>query len=127
MPGTLLSPVRAADEIVYTQLSVPGCGATADGIGAPEMPFKGIFVEIPYGVDVSVELLDETTVGLGTGYRVYPLQPASPDSGTEEASFEIDEQAYATDAFFPADPVVLEEPAMMRGRRVVFVQMFPLQ
>ncbi|MCK4342036.1 MAG: hypothetical protein KAY37_09975 [Phycisphaerae bacterium] len=127
MPGAYQSAVTAADGRQYTQLSVPGCGATADEVGLPEMPFKGFFVEIPYGVDVSVELLDMTVVTLGTGYKIYPSQPPQPDSSDTAPPFEINEAAYATDTFFPAEPVVLDEPGFIRGRRVVFVEAFPLR
>ncbi|MCK4659399.1 MAG: immunoglobulin domain-containing protein, partial [Phycisphaerae bacterium] len=128
LPGVFVSAISATDGNQYAQLSVPGCGATADEVGLPEMPFKGFFLEIPYGVEVSIEILDQTTVRLGTGFKVHPLQPALPESGSKEPpAFQINEEAYATDAFFPANPVVIDDPGFLRGRRVVFVQVFPLR
>ncbi len=112
----------------YTQLRVQGCGATAEGVGLPEMPFKGFFLEIPYGVDVSVDIIDETSTSLGTGFKVHPHQPAQPDSGDlQRYSFQIDKRAYSTNMFFPSSVVVLSKPGFIRGRRVIFVQVFPLK
>jgi hypothetical protein len=126
--GAFASRIAAPDGQTYTRLTVPGCGADAQGIGYPEMPFKGFFLEVPYGVDVSVELVDVSPVSLGTGFLVYPKQPPLPDiAHALDPDFEIDSEAYGTDAFFPAEPVVLDHPGFIRGRRVVFVQVFPLQ
>jgi len=112
----------------FDQLSIPGCGATAERIGLPELPFKGFFIEVPCGVDIDVTLRSEKTVSLGTGYTVMPLQPPLPDTPSgEDPPFEIDDAAYAADAFYPAEAVVAAEPGFIRGRRVVFVQVFPLR
>jgi hypothetical protein len=128
MSGVLASPVQAPDGTTYTQLSIPGCGATAQQVGFPELPFKGFFLEIPYSAEVSVEVLGAASVSLGTGFKLYPLQPPLPDRPTgEEQAFQIDAAAYAADHFFPPDPVVLAEPGFIRGRRVVFVEVFPIQ
>ncbi|MBU0637778.1 MAG: hypothetical protein KKB50_02860, partial [Planctomycetes bacterium] len=128
VPGAYSSRLPASDGNAYTHLRIPGCGATAGRIGLPEMPFKGFFVEVPYGVDVTVFLPELASISLGTGFTVFPLQPPPPDDGrATEQPFEIDEDAYATDAFFPETPVVISTPGFIRGRRVVFVQVFPLQ
>ena len=127
LPGVLRTPLKAPNGQAYVQLSVPGCGRTAEGVGLPAMPFKGFFLEIPYGVDVSVELLDQATVSLGFGFAVYPLQLPEPDNGAGAPEFTIDAEAYARDGFVPVVPVTIGEPGFIRGRRVVFVQVFPLQ
>ncbi|MHC4675778.1 MAG: C25 family cysteine peptidase, partial [Planctomycetota bacterium] len=128
VPSVSALPLYDPDGNEYIQLRSPGCGATAQQVGFPEMPFKGFFVEIPYGVVVSVDIQDKKSTLLGTGLKVYPLQPPQPDSGkAENNSFQVDQNAYATNSFFPSDCVVLDEPGIIRGRRVVFVQVFPFQ
>ncbi len=129
LPGALKTAVHAEDGKRYDSLTVPDCGLSAERVGEPEMPFKGVFLEVPYGVDVQAKLLSSATVSLGRGFRAYPRQPGLPDSGKDEGPppFEVDDAAYATDALFPAQPVVVGEPGFIRGRRVVFVQVFPLQ
>ena len=121
------SKLVAKNGKTYDRLSITGCGLTAEQVGLPEMPFKGFFLEIPYGVDISVEVLEEKLVSVGFGYNIYPLQPALPDSGTEPIDFKINETAYSANAFYPAEPIVINPPGFIRGRRVVFVQVFPFQ
>ena|GEM_PF-1652096 len=128
LPGVFTLQAPDDEGQLYTQLRAVGCGSTADDFGLPEMPFKGFFLEIPYGVDVSVEVTDQEPVSLGAGFKIYPLQPPRPDCGGNDApSFVIDEEAYATDAFFPPSVVAITAPGAIRGRRVVFVQVYPLQ
>lgn len=126
MEGAFVSEVSAEDGNVYNRLTIPGCGSTAEEVGLPEMPFKGFFLEIPYGVDISVELLDKKTVSLGASFNVYPLQPPIPNSG-DVPPFTINAAAYKMNAFYPATPVKVNDPGFIRGRRVVFIQVFPLQ
>ncbi len=123
----IISKLVAEDGKIYDRLSITGCGLTAEQVGLPEMPFKGFFLEIPYGVDISVEVREEELVTIGFGYNIYPLQPALPDSGSEHIDFTINETAYSTNAFYPAEPIVINPPGFIRGRRVVFVQVFPFQ
>ncbi len=127
LPGALSSPMVAKDGNAYTQLSIPGCGLTAERAGSPALPFKGFFVEVPYGVQVSVVLGQLKTVSLGVGHKILPLQPPEPDDEEEAPPFQIDAAAYANDSFCPTDPVSVGEPGFIRGRRVVFVKVFPLQ
>ena len=128
VPGVRRAAIRARDGNQYDSLTIPGCGLAADKIGQPEMPFKGFFLEIPYGVAPQVEVLDSPAMSLGTGFRVHPLQPPKFDSQDEpEPPFQIDEVAYQTNAPFPAITVAIGEPSFIRGRRVVFIQVFPLQ
>jgi len=127
LPRVRSSSVRGRDGETYTYLRIPGCGSTASAVGRPELPFKGFFIEIPYGVNASVELGESQPVSLGRGFKIHPLQAPEPDNGEGGPDFQIDAEAYATDAFLPASPVTLEDPAVIRGRRVVFVSVFPLQ
>ena len=128
VPSVSASPLYDPHGNEYIQLRSPGCGATAQQVGLPEMPFKGFFVEIPYGVVVSVDIQGKKSTLLGTGIKVYPLQSPQPDNGKAgNNSFQVDQSVYATNSFFPSDCVVLGEPGIIRGRRVVFVQVFPFQ
>ena len=128
LPGAALSEVTGGDGRTYTQLRARGCGATADRTGLPMMPFKGFFLEIPYGVDVHVDVLESASHSLGAGFRIWPVQPPVPrHDSIERPAFQVDEAAYAKDAFFPPAPVAVDEPAVIRGRRVIFVRAFPFQ
>ncbi|MEW6251988.1 MAG: C25 family cysteine peptidase [Planctomycetota bacterium] len=128
VPGVHALQITAENGNPYTQLAIPGCGATADQFGRPELPFKGFFLEVPYGVHPSVSIDALTWRSLGAGWMIYPLQPPSPDSHPQDVpEFQIDLAAYAVDAFAPAQPVVIAQEGFIRGRRVLFVQIFPVQ
>ena len=123
--GTWIDKLEIDDQ-QFQQLRVPGCGATGE-IGRPEMPFKGIFLEIPYGVEVELEIFDQERVSLGTGYRIYPVQEPMPDlEGAPEPPFAFDAEAYAANRSFPENPIEVEAPAFIREKRVVFVKIFPM-
>lgn len=111
----------------FDQISIPGYGATAEQFGLPELPFKGFFLEIPHGMDIDVQLAPCKTVSLGKGYRIIPLQRPPVDmAGVPEPPFEMDAAAYARDSFYPKKPLIVGKPGIIRGRKVVFVQVFPL-
>jgi hypothetical protein len=50
--------IDVGSETDYTVLSVPGCGQAGE-LGDPAMPFKGLWIEIPYGVDVEPVVIAE--------------------------------------------------------------------
>jgi hypothetical protein len=104
-------------------------GRTAD-VGQPELPLKGVLVDIPSnkGVALSVLEIDEIS---HSGYRVYPApeqilsQDASSPGVTEV--FAYDEQAYSSDAFYPG--VVAEAGAgyIFRGQVKQQIKFYPLR
>jgi len=123
--GTWIDGIRVNNE-QFRQLRVPGYGAKGE-IGQPEMPFKGIFLEIPYGVDVELQILNKESVSLGNGPKIYPRQEPMPDmSDSDIPPFAIDADAYATDQWFPFSPIEIEAPAFIREKRVVFIKIFPM-
>jgi len=123
--GTWIDEIMVDNE-QFRQLRVPGYGATGE-IGQPEMPFKGIFLEIPYGVDVELQILNQEAVSLRAGPKIYPRQKPMPDmSDADIPPFAIDTDAYAADQWFPCSPIEVEAPAFIREKRVVFVKIFPM-
>ncbi|MBN1341275.1 MAG: hypothetical protein JXQ73_01270 [Phycisphaerae bacterium] len=125
--GVSRTIVTGTDGQQYSQLAIPEAGVTADGIGQPALPFKGFFLEIPYGVNVSVRIRSANPVDLGSGHKIHPLQLPEPDDGSEPTPFQINAASYTQDRFIPAEPVLIGEPGIIRGRRVVFVKVFPVQ
>lgn len=114
---------------LYDVLEIPGCGKDAPELGLPELPVKSFFVEIPYGVQVSTEVLYADEISLGTGYMVYPKQPDEPDSydAMFDRSFRIDNQIYSADNFYPTQTVEIDDPGFIRGRRIVQVKVYPVK
>lgn len=127
-PGLQLRDIRGDDARDYVQLSIPGCGAASERFGQPELPFKGFFLEFPAGTMPVAEIVALETADLGGGYQVYPWQLPPPDEEINDMPpFQRDAAAYAQNAFLPAVPVVLDVTGVIRGRHVVFAQIFPIQ
>ncbi len=123
-------PLYDPDGKIYYQLDCYGLGRTAEKVGVAEMPFKGLFVEIPFGVKVTLDAETGDFSTLAEDLKVFPLQPPLPDGGDNDIdmlNFEIDKEAYNADKFFPSVNVKLGEIGIIRGRRVVFVKVFPFQ
>ncbi len=125
-PGIAEDVLTGDSGRLYSQLRIPGCGATASAVGSPELPFKGFFVEVPAGASVTCEYSGKPK-SLGTEWRVYPMQPPMADNSDEEPVFTIDRKVYEKEVFLPEETVIIGEPGVIRGRHVVFVQVFPVQ
>ncbi len=127
-PGVIESKIEAPDGTLYSQFAVPNAGSDAVDIGTPELPAKGFFLEIPYGVTPSLEILDQLEFSLGTNYLIYPRQPLTFDSDMfDNPPFTIDEEFYAKERFYPDVPVELGISGALRGHRVVYVKVYPLR
>ncbi len=124
VPGAYVTTAAEGED--YDQVQVPGCGATGTGVGQPVLPFRGFHVEIPHGVEVDVSVASAELDFLGPGYRIEPMQQEYAES-EEPPPFFIDEEAYETDALFPASLVTAGPPMVARGRRLVFVQVWLAQ
>ncbi len=127
MARAWLAPAVSHQGKDYSSLSIPGCGNDGEAVGRPDLPFKGFLVEVPFGGAVALEITAAETVSLGAGYRILPEQVPEPDDGSEPAEFAVDNATYAKAEFLPVEPVTISDPKVIRGRRVVFVQVFPIQ
>ncbi|UCH94888.1 MAG: hypothetical protein JSV88_32180, partial [Candidatus Aminicenantes bacterium] len=114
------------NQMDFTSLSIPGCGITGD-IGNPALPFKGLFVEIPYGVEPVVEVTDVVSVTGAVKFPILPQQPPEPDTEVPTPPFKMNRSAYINKEFLPTSPVEIEQIGFIRGRRVVFLKIQPFQ
>ncbi len=126
-----LPGVWAADfEGLYTRLYGPGYGHGVE-IGRPDLPVLRREVEIPFGAEVTLEILqancsDSTLVELGL-FPIYPLQPPVPKvPGAEKRPLVIDRAFYTGGGLYPASPLALGEPYVIRGHRIVPVEVWPV-
>jgi hypothetical protein len=100
-----------------------------EAVGKPELPVKGILLDLPEGKSPSLEVLeteDETLFG----YRVYPVpeKVAHEDGGTSRVQevFRIDEAAYSEEIFYPGEVALLGETFTVRDQRKVQILFHPL-
>jgi hypothetical protein len=126
IPGMFVSQMEQ-EGVAYQKLSVPGYEKTSD-VGKPEVPLLGAVLEVPLDVSLDVEIYKSEYVELPY-YNVFPAQElrTTVDAGGHE--FVIDEDAYLTDSFYPADLAVVhpEDMGIVRGHRVVFLKANPVQ
>ena len=113
IPGMFVHEVEVGGE-KFHRLSIPGRGTLTD-VGKPELPIVGEAVEIPYGVDVDVEVVKSEYVTLEE-YVVFPAQKPVPRQETAEREFVRDTAFYQTDAYYPRElaEVKAEDIAVIR-------------
>lgn len=119
------------NEVTYNRLHMPGAGY-ATVIGKPAVPMVTRFLEVPDGVNVSIDVLYSETKVL-EGFNIIPAQEYPADyPNAPEPPFSIDEATYATDAFYPSEIATVEgsnglDPIIMRGHRLVPLNLYPVQ
>ena len=114
------------DDQTYQRLAIPYAGHTVE-IGKPEVPTIRRYLEIPYDVNLTVEVTYSEPTIL-EGYLVYPAQEPLPDMETDETpEFVIDEETYSTDDFYPTYGASVEEPVIVRGHRITALTLYPVQ
>jgi ABC-type transport system substrate-binding protein len=110
----------------YQRLEIPQEGHTGE-TGKPEVPVIKSYLEIPYDVDLAVEILYSSFTAL-SGYNVFPVQEPLTDMKTDETPrFVIDGEAYSSDEFYPSYSASIDEPVIMRGHRIVPLSLYPVQ
>ena len=154
IPGIFVHEVKV-DGIIYHRFSVPG-HTTLLELGKPDLPIIGQVVEVPHGVNFTVEIFKEKTVSL-RHYNVYPAQerqirqdePRSIEVAPGETrildsvrrlerplleraaarKFALDKSTYLTSAYYPAEAAVIEaeDVGVIRGHRVAFLKVNPVQ
>ncbi len=130
LPGVYVDTVYAEGD-VYTRMSGDGYGYPYS-YGLPELPVLRQDVEIPFGAEVSVELIsfqsmDRSLVTLGL-HSIYPMQPPVPKiEGVEDNQpFTIDSKYYSDGSTYPSWVVNLGEPYIVRGHRILPVEVWPV-
>jgi hypothetical protein len=103
-------------------------GRTQD-VGQPEVPVKGIFLDLPEGRSATLSVL-QTEVDTYEGYQVFPVPENIVDEqGTITAvgeSFVWDQSAYEIDEFYPTAVAQLGEGFVFRGQIKQQVLFHPL-
>jgi hypothetical protein len=114
----------------YERLRIPDYihGFTPE-VGKPELPLKGILVDIPQGNSATLTVL-QTEDELHTGYQAYPVPENAVDDQAQLAHvgeiFAIDEAAYSVDSFYPEAVARLGEEYLFRGQQKQQIVFSPL-
>ncbi len=131
IPGCFAADIEAGGE-QYVRLFGDGFGHGRD-MGLPDLPILRRNVEVPFGAQVEVELVaaefaEYALRDLGLSAPLYPMQPPVPKTGVAQqgGSFTIDRSFYRTDDVYPAAPVIVTDEFIVRGRRAVEVEVWPV-
>ncbi|MBN1354996.1 hypothetical protein JXA40_01885 [bacterium] len=113
------------DEGLFDRIRVAGCGLTGDE-GSPDLPFKGMFLEVPAGVGLMLETESFNEKLIPGRYTVIPRQPPQSDCAGNEPEFTMDPKVYSDDKWVPGAIARIARDGFIRGRRVVFLEIHPV-
>ncbi|MFH2002387.1 MAG: C25 family cysteine peptidase, partial [Planctomycetota bacterium] len=107
-------------------------GYTRD-VGSPRLPVIRELIEVPYGASCSVELVNPVyqeyrLSELGWNAPLYPAQAPLPKKpgALENQIFALNQEVYASNAYCLNQTVSFEDAGFIRGYRVGFLQVFPV-
>lgn len=96
-------------------------------VGAPALPAHNEIVAMPRGASAKIVLVN-TEYYEYEGFMIHPaLQPATDTYGDPEPEFQIDEEIYTANEFFPKNIVEVTHVKLSRGTPLAVVQARPVQ
>ncbi|GAB4494844.1 MAG: hypothetical protein OHK0052_00840 [Anaerolineales bacterium] len=113
----------------FDQLQVPGAALTQTP-GQPQIPFFSALIGVPASGDVTLEVLRAPERVLPGNYRLMPADAPAPiteDFQPGEWQPAYDNTIYSSASPYPASLAQVDEPAWLRGQRLVRVAVYPFQ
>ncbi|MCF7921721.1 MAG: T9SS type A sorting domain-containing protein [Candidatus Marinimicrobia bacterium] len=95
-------------------------------IGAPDLPTTSTFLAVPPSGDLHADY-SYTTLRVETNIELAPFQPVQYEAVGRSGEFEIDQEIYGRDAWFPESPVIVHERFQLRDLTLVTVEVSPFQ
>lgn len=129
MPGAVFGETTINGQ---SFLTLGGEGYVTTGeIGAPALPVFRQMVEVPLGAEVSIELLESnpktfTMASLGLQGTIAPNQPSDPKCGDASPASAPSADLYGN-SFYPAESLAIVDDYIMRGHRIVVVDVRPVR
>jgi hypothetical protein len=108
----------------YQKLEFPGY-FTTQTIGKPALPIISELIGIPNDKNVRISIVDSTRTVL-SGYKVYPFQTPL-DESEEPIAFDIDEEFYLSNSYFPETSAAVSSPMIWRNVRNVNMILMPIK
>jgi hypothetical protein len=98
-------------------------------LGAPQLPLKGILIDIPQGKVADLSVL-KTEIKHHEGYRIYPVPQAVLDTEAGMAAvggvFYQDQTAYSVDGFYPQAVAELGQSHVFRDQIKQQILFYPI-
>ncbi len=129
-PGLTTFKVESTKGI-FNELLIPGAFSVGN-IGEPKLPATKELIEVPFGADVSVNVLNyEVTEYKLSDYGIdellMPVQPSlRKDQSADEVPFEFDTKTYYKDAFISPELASVEVLGVMRSFRIARLTVAPV-
>ncbi|HOD06313.1 MAG TPA: C25 family cysteine peptidase, partial [Anaerolineaceae bacterium] len=100
-------------------------------VGAPNLPVVRRDIEVPFGAEISLEVLaltsrTTTLAEAGLTGPIAPVQAPQPKCGEPLAANEPAAEIYSAAAAYPEAPVRIAGEYTVRGHRVVTVEIWPV-
>nr|WP_319394780.1 C25 family peptidase propeptide domain-containing protein [uncultured Desulfobacter sp.] len=123
---SVLKTAQEIDGTTYDTLFVEGCSPWEEQ-GKPDVPVKSIYIEIPEGADWNFRFMDANCTDM-KNINLMPVQPLPTDYIDGQApAFIKDEISYASDAFFPAIPLLSLKIIKIRDKKMLEIRLAPIQ
>lgn len=116
---------------LFNELAIPGTYWVGD-LGSPKLPASKKLIEIPFGAEVSVKVLNykvqEYNLGdYGIEHKIIPVQPSlRKDQNIDEVPFKYNEEIYKKDYFIKHEVASLEILGILRGFRLARLEVAPV-
>ena len=129
MPGARLGETSISGQ-TYLTLSGEGYASTSV-IGAPALPVLRRMIEVPLGAEVSLEQVEAKSQtislqGLGLQGTIAAVQPSQPKCGEAIPIVSPSAEHYG-DAFYPVENLAITDDYIVRGHRIVVVEIRPVR
>ncbi len=95
-------------------------------IGAPDLPTTSTFLAVPPTGDLTTNF-SYTSYRTESNIELAPFQPVQFEAVGRSGEFELDQEIYGTDAWFPESPVIVHERFQLRDLTLVTVEVSPFQ
>ncbi|MFC2111047.1 C25 family cysteine peptidase [Bacteroidota bacterium] len=117
---------KVVDGKVYSYLNLKDFSKLKE-VGKPALPCHNDIIAVPSGSDAKIKIIDIEYKEFNN-FLIHPaLQPATDTKGAKEPEFEIDEDFYTKNIFYPASPVEITEIQKIRGLSMAIVEIRPIQ
>ncbi|CAN2045383.1 hypothetical protein GMMP13_1810019 [Candidatus Magnetomoraceae bacterium gMMP-13] len=125
VPNFEMKNIQIQDQ-VYQQIQIKDWAMTSQ-IGAPQLPFKSIFLQVPESGDIAVNILESESESL-TKYSIYPTEDLRlSDDGNTAFEFVKDENIYNNSSFFPKSIAEIDSQGILRNTSLARLKIYPFQ
>jgi hypothetical protein len=115
----------------FNEIGIPNAFSVGN-LGSPKLPATKELIEIPFGADVSVEVISYSVTeyklsDYGIDQQLMPVQPSlRKDQAIDEITFEFDTKTYQKDEFIQHEIASVEVLGVMRSFRIARLTIAPV-